>query len=86
VSKTARLPRSYWDWEAMLDTGRTAFSRTAGNELLFGLRESLRMLLDEEGLPAVFHRHSRHADATRRAVIGWVWKCCAPIRASIRTR
>src|SRR5207253_10550779 len=23
ASETARLPRSYWDWEAMLDTGRT---------------------------------------------------------------
>jgi alanine-glyoxylate transaminase/serine-glyoxylate transaminase/serine-pyruvate transaminase len=29
------------------------------------------MLLDEEGLPAVFHRHARHAEATRRAVAGW---------------
>ena len=29
------------------------------------------MLLDEEGLPAVFRRHRRHAEATRRAVTGW---------------
>jgi alanine-glyoxylate transaminase/serine-glyoxylate transaminase/serine-pyruvate transaminase len=29
------------------------------------------MLLDEEGLTAVFHRHARHAEATRRAVAGW---------------
>ena len=29
------------------------------------------MLLDEEGLAAVFHRHDRHAEATRRAVTGW---------------
>ncbi len=38
---------------------------------LFGLREALAMLLDEEGLPAVFRRHARHAEATRRAVTGW---------------
>jgi alanine-glyoxylate transaminase / serine-glyoxylate transaminase / serine-pyruvate transaminase len=72
AAKTARLPRSYWDWEAMLETGRTGFfPYTPGTNLLFGLREALAMLLDEEGLPAVFARHARHAEATRRAVAGW---------------
>jgi alanine-glyoxylate transaminase/serine-glyoxylate transaminase/serine-pyruvate transaminase len=28
-------------------------------------------MLDEEGLDAVFARHRRHAEATRRAVRGW---------------
>jgi alanine-glyoxylate transaminase/serine-glyoxylate transaminase/serine-pyruvate transaminase len=70
--KTARLPRSYWDWEAMLETGRTGFfPYTPATNLLYGLRESLKMLLDEEGLTAVFHRHARHAEATRLAVAGW---------------
>src|ERR1700751_4490049 len=70
--KTARLPRSYWDWEAMLDTGRTGFfPYTPATNLLFGLREALKMLLEEEGLTAVFPRHARHAEATRRAVAGW---------------
>ena len=70
--KTAKLPRSYWDWEAMIDTGRTGFfPYTPATNLLYGLRESLKMLLDEEGLDAVFARHSRHAEATRRAVTGW---------------
>jgi alanine-glyoxylate transaminase / serine-glyoxylate transaminase / serine-pyruvate transaminase len=72
AAKTARLPRSYWDWEAMLETGRTGFfPYTPATNLLFGLREALTMLLDEEGLPAVFHRHARYAEATRRAVAGW---------------
>ncbi|MBO0738073.1 MAG: aminotransferase class V-fold PLP-dependent enzyme [Alphaproteobacteria bacterium] len=75
--KTARLPRSYWDWEAMLETGRTGFfPYTPATNLLFGLREALKMLLEEEGLPAVFRRHARHAEATRRAVAAWgldVW-------------
>ena len=49
--KTARLTRSYWDWEAMLETGRTGFfPYTPATNLLFGLREALTMLLDEEGL------------------------------------
>ncbi len=70
--KAARLARSYWDWEAMLDTGRTGFfPYTPATNLLYGLREALRMLLDEEGLPAVFARHARHAEATRRAVASW---------------
>jgi alanine-glyoxylate transaminase / serine-glyoxylate transaminase / serine-pyruvate transaminase len=72
ASQTARLPRSYWDWEAMLETGRTGFfPYTPATNLLFGLREALTMLLDEEGIPAVFRRHARHAEATRRAVAGW---------------
>jgi alanine-glyoxylate transaminase/serine-glyoxylate transaminase/serine-pyruvate transaminase len=72
AAKTARLPRSYWDWEAMRDTGRTGFfPYTPSTNLLYGLREALRMLLDEEGLPAVFRRHARHAEATRRAVAAW---------------
>jgi len=72
ASKTARLPRSYWDWEALLETGRTGFfPYTPATNLLFGLREALKMLLEEEGLLAVFHRHARHAEATRRAVTAW---------------
>jgi alanine-glyoxylate transaminase / serine-glyoxylate transaminase / serine-pyruvate transaminase len=72
ASKTARLTRSYWDWQAMGETGQTGFfPYTPATNLLFGLREALKMLLDEEGLAAVFRRHSRHAEATRRAVTGW---------------
>jgi alanine-glyoxylate transaminase/serine-glyoxylate transaminase/serine-pyruvate transaminase len=72
AAEAATLPRSYWDWEAMRDTGRTGFfPYTPATNLLFGLREALQMLLDEEGLEAVFRRHARHAEATRRAVAGW---------------
>ena len=72
AAKTAKLTRSYWDWQAMSETGHTGFfPYTPATNLLFGLREALTMLLDEEGLPAVFRRHSRHAEATRRAVAGW---------------
>jgi alanine-glyoxylate transaminase/serine-glyoxylate transaminase/serine-pyruvate transaminase len=72
AAETARLPRSYWDWSAMLETGRTGFfPYTPATNLLYGLREALRMLLEEEGLAAVFHRHARHAEATRRAVAAW---------------
>src|SRR3954470_1510357 len=72
ASKSAKLTRSYWDWQAMQETGQTGFfPYTPATNLLFGLREALKMLLDEEGLDAVFARHARHGEATRRAVNGW---------------
>src|SRR3989442_14913305 len=54
ASKTAQLTRSYWDWQAMSETGETGFfpSKPATNPL-FGLGEALKMLLDEEGLDRV---------------------------------
>ncbi|MBI5579299.1 MAG: aminotransferase class V-fold PLP-dependent enzyme [Deltaproteobacteria bacterium] len=71
ASKSARLPRSYWDWEAMIrDNKMGFFPYTPATNLLYGLREALRMLLDE-GLDRVFARHLRHAEATRRAVRAW---------------
>ncbi|MEO3868675.1 aminotransferase class V-fold PLP-dependent enzyme [Nonomuraea sp. B12E4] len=66
------LPRSYWDWEPIIAANRKGFfPYTPPTNLLYGLGEALTMLLDEEGLPAVFARHDRHAEATRRAVLAW---------------
>jgi len=71
ASKTARLPRSYWDWEPMLrDNQAGFFPYTPATNLLYGLKEAIQMLL-EEGLENVFARHNRHAEATRRAVRAW---------------
>jgi alanine-glyoxylate transaminase/serine-glyoxylate transaminase/serine-pyruvate transaminase len=71
ASKSAKLPRSYWDWEGMIRDNKVGFfPYTPATNLLYGLRESLRMLL-EEGLGRVFARHLRHAEATRRAVRAW---------------
>jgi alanine-glyoxylate transaminase / serine-glyoxylate transaminase / serine-pyruvate transaminase len=72
ASKNARLPRSYWAWDEMIANGKGGyFPYTPATNLLYGLREALKMLLEEEGLDAVFARHQRHAEATRRAVRGW---------------
>ena len=72
AAKTARLPRAYWGWEEMIANGKTGyFPYTPATNLLYGLREALKMLLEEEGLDAVFARHQRHAEATRRAVRAW---------------
>lgn len=72
ASKSAGLPRAYWHWEEMLVAGKTGyFPYTPATNLLYGLREALKMLLEEEGLENVFARHQRHAEATRRAVRAW---------------
>jgi len=71
ASKSAGLPRSFWDWQAMLNANKSGFfPYTPATNLLYGLREAIRML-EEEGLPNVFARHNRHAEATRRAVRAW---------------
>ncbi len=71
ASKTARMPKSYWAWESMLASNAQGyFTYTPATNLLFGLRESLRML-DEEGLDQVFARHQRLARAARAAVRAW---------------
>ncbi|MFD5318589.1 pyridoxal-phosphate-dependent aminotransferase family protein [Streptomyces sp. NPDC127098] len=71
AADTARLPRSYWDWAPILAANEGGhFPYTPPTNLLYGLREAL-LLLEEEGLPAVFARHDRHAEATRAAVRGW---------------
>jgi alanine-glyoxylate transaminase/serine-glyoxylate transaminase/serine-pyruvate transaminase len=71
AAKTARLPRSFWDWQQMLrDNANGFFTYTPSTNLLYGLREALAML-HEQGLEAVFARHVRHGEATRAAAKGW---------------
>jgi alanine-glyoxylate transaminase/serine-glyoxylate transaminase/serine-pyruvate transaminase len=71
ASADARLTRSYWSWGPMIAANQQGFfTYTPSTNLLYGLRESLRML-QEEGLDAVFARHRRLAAAARRAVDAW---------------
>jgi alanine-glyoxylate transaminase / serine-glyoxylate transaminase / serine-pyruvate transaminase len=71
ANKSAKLPRSYWDWQDMLKYNQVgSFPYTPATNLLYGLREAL-LMLHEEGLPNVFRRHDRHGEATRAAVRAW---------------
>ena len=71
ASKSAQLPRNYWNWQDMFKQNQAGFfPYTPATNLIFGLREALR-LLQEEGLSNVFRRHDRHAQATRAAVRAW---------------
>lgn len=71
ASRTARLPRSYWDWSKMIEMNKGGyFPYTPATNMLYGLKEALAML-EEEGHENVFARHARHAEATRAAVRHW---------------
>src|SRR5918995_203493 len=71
ASERARLPRSFWDWQAMLAANAKGFfPYTPATNLLMGLREAIAML-HEEGLDNVFRRHARHGEATRQAARAW---------------
>jgi alanine-glyoxylate transaminase/serine-glyoxylate transaminase/serine-pyruvate transaminase len=76
ASAGATLPRSYWDWGPVLKMNEKGFyPYTPPTNLLYGLDVALQMLL-AEGLPNVFARHARHAEATRIAVRGWDLELC----------
>jgi alanine-glyoxylate transaminase / serine-glyoxylate transaminase / serine-pyruvate transaminase len=71
ASNTSKLAKSYWDWRPILEANASGrFPYTPATNLLYGLEAALEML-HAEGLPAVFRRHRRHAQATRAAVKGW---------------
>ena len=73
----AKLPRCFFDFGDMRKANPTGyFPYTPSLPMLYGLRESLAMLL-EEGLENVFARHRRLAEGTRQAVKAWGLELCA---------
>jgi alanine-glyoxylate transaminase/serine-glyoxylate transaminase/serine-pyruvate transaminase len=84
ANRTARMPRSYFDWQDMLKANEKGFfPYTPATNLLYGLREALAMLR-EEGLANVYRRHARHGQATRAAVRHWQLEvlCEEPLECS----
>jgi alanine-glyoxylate transaminase / serine-glyoxylate transaminase / serine-pyruvate transaminase len=73
----AKLPRVFFDFGDMRKANATGyFPYTPSLPMLYGLRESIAMLL-EEGLENVFARHHRLAEGTRQAVSAWGLELCA---------
>ena len=71
ASKRADLPRTFFAWEDQIASNDQGFfPYTPAMNLLRGLREAVNMLL-EEGLPQVFARHQRMAQAVRKAIAAW---------------
>jgi alanine-glyoxylate transaminase/serine-glyoxylate transaminase/serine-pyruvate transaminase len=77
LSTTVTGPRAYFDLRPMRDqNSRGYFPYTPALSLLFGLDESLTMLL-EEGMQNVANRHHRLASGVRSAVTAWGLTACA---------
>jgi alanine-glyoxylate transaminase / serine-glyoxylate transaminase / serine-pyruvate transaminase len=71
ASAHARLPRAFWSWEDMKGPNANGyFPSTPATNLLYGLREAISILQEEE-LEKVFQRHERLGEATRCAVRAW---------------
>lgn len=65
-------PRNFFDWRPIMrDNAVGFFPYTPATLMLFGLRAALEMLVDEEGLEAVYARHHRLAAGVRAAVGSW---------------
>ncbi|MFN7724800.1 MAG: pyridoxal-phosphate-dependent aminotransferase family protein [Rubrivivax sp.] len=71
VSKTAKLPRSFWAWDEIVEMNQGGYwPYTPSTNLLYALSEAQDMLL-AQGLPTVFARHQRWAAGVRAAVQAW---------------
>jgi alanine-glyoxylate transaminase/serine-glyoxylate transaminase/serine-pyruvate transaminase len=74
ASKTAKLPKSFWAWDEIVEMNKSGYwPYTPNTNLLYGLSEACDMLLDPRhgGLDAVFARHQRWAEGVRAAVRAW---------------
>ena len=71
ASKSLSSRVYYWSWQEMINNNENGFfPYTPATNLLYGLKEALR-LLHSEGLKNVYRRHARLAKATRLAVEAW---------------
>jgi len=69
--KKADLRTPYWDWTPRdSEEHYPKYGGTPPEQLLFGLRQALDMLL-AEGLENAFRRHHLLAEAVRRAIAAW---------------
>lgn len=74
---TARLPRTFFDFNDMLRScAAGGYPYTPAVGLIAGLARSIEML-EDEGLEAVYARHHRLAEGVRRAIAGWGMRPCA---------
>jgi len=73
VSQHADMVTPYWDWKprAIGAEFYQYFGGTAPTHHLYGLREALTMMLDEEGIENVWDRHRRLASAVWAAFDAW---------------
>ncbi len=74
---SAKLHRTFFDFRDMMAANASGgFPYTPPLQLIYGMRESLKMLF-EEGLDNVYARHHRLAEGIRRATDAWGLKLVA---------
>ncbi|MCC2675892.1 MAG: aminotransferase, class [Ramlibacter sp.] len=74
ASKSAKLPKSFWAWDEIIEMNKTGYwPYTPNTNLLYGLAEACDMLLDPHfgGLEGTFARHRRWGEGVRSAVKAW---------------
>ncbi len=72
IAERGGSPRHFFDWRPILrDNAAGFYPYTPATLLLYGLREALTMLVDEEGLEHVYARHARLAEGVRAAADAW---------------
>ena len=73
VSQQSGLVTPYWDWKPRAVGAEfwQYFGGTAPTHHLYGLREALTMILDEEGIENTWDRHRRLANAVWAAFDAW---------------
>jgi alanine-glyoxylate transaminase/serine-glyoxylate transaminase/serine-pyruvate transaminase len=92
VSKTNKMPKSYWAWDEILESNKTGYwPTTPSTNLMYGLHEAIDMMTTE-GLDTIFARHQRLAAACREAVNAWGLEiqcqdtdCYSPVLTCIAT-
>jgi len=75
---SAKCARCFLDIQDHINANKDGFfPYTPSIPLLHGLKRSLQILLEEEGLENIFKRHRRLAEGVRRAVDAWGLKLVA---------
>jgi alanine-glyoxylate transaminase/serine-glyoxylate transaminase/serine-pyruvate transaminase len=82
----ADLVTSYWNWRPRANPAEfyRYFNGTAPTHHLYGLRTALDMIVHEEGVENVWHRHEVLANAVWAALE--VWGQAGPVRPNIADR
>ena len=76
--RSAKCARCFLDLQDHINTNVDGFfPYTPSIPLLYGLRRSLNLLLEEEGLNNVIKRHNRLAEGVRQAIKAWKLKLVA---------
>jgi len=77
LTETATFPRCFLDLKDQMAQNALGYTPyTAATPMIYGLRKSLELLLDE-GIENVYARHFRLAEGVRKAIAAWGLELCA---------